>query len=286
MKDFKGKVAVITGAAGGIGSGLAEKCAREGMKVVLADIEKPALEEVERTLEANGAEVLAVPTDVSKLSDVEALAEKAVDRFGGVHLLFNNAGVSLGATRGKPFWEITLADWRWVTGVNLWGVIHGIKVFLPVMLRPGTEGHVVNTGSIAGLISGASLGIYKATKAAVIMISETLYLQLRQRRLPIGVTVACPSFVRSRLNEAERNRPPEFANPSASPLTEAELAVIKRFEQGNRHAMPPAEFAGIVFEAIRKDQLFLLSHPEAVPTIRRRCEDILNQRNPDLPDME
>jgi NAD(P)-dependent dehydrogenase (short-subunit alcohol dehydrogenase family) len=281
MKDFKGKVAVVTGGAGGIGLGLAEKCAKEGMKVVLADIEAPALKEAEIKLISQGADVLAVRTDVSILEEVETLARKTLDVFGGVHLLFNNAGVQVGVQRSKMLWEETFNDWQWVVGVNLWGVVHGVKVFLPIMLRQKAPGHIVNTSSVGGLMSGSEVGTYKVTKAAVIMLSETLHLQLRQRQQPIGVTAACPGGVRSRLNDAERNRPAALKDPpDTSRLTPEQKTLRKFFEDMNETAMPPSKFAEMVFAAIRTDQLFLLSHPEMNERIRQRCEDLLKQRNP------
>ena len=281
MKDFKGKVAVITGAAGGIGAGLAGKCAQEGMKIVLADIEEPALKETEQELKAGGAEVLAVPTDVSIKADVEALAEKTLDAFGGVHLLFNNAGVQVGVKRGKTLWEETYNDWEWVLGVNLWGVVYGIKTFLPIMLRQNTPGHIVNTSSVGGLASGNEIGTYKLTKAAVIMLSETLYLQLQKRNTPIGVTVLCLGGVKSKLNEAERNRPARWQNPpDTSPLTPDQEELYRFFQEMNENAMAPAAFAELVFQAIEKEQLFALTHPEMMPRVQQRCDDILNQRNP------
>ena len=178
MKEFKGKVAVITGAASGIGRAIAERCAREGMKVVLADIEEEALSQAEEEMKAEGATVLAALTDVSKAGDVEALAQKTLDTFGAVHLLCNNAGV----LPGRDFlWERTLNDWEWVLGVNLWGVIHGTRVFVPVMLEQGTECHIVNTASAAGLLSIPYLGIYNVTKHAVVALTETLHRELRLR---------------------------------------------------------------------------------------------------------
>src|SRR2546423_9022177 len=173
MKDFQGKVAVVTGAASGIGRGLAEKCVREGMKVVLADVEEKVLNQASAELKALSGDVLAVRTDVSKAGDVEALAQQAFDTYGAVHLLFNNAGVGGGST----LWESTLADWEWVLGVNLWGVIHGIRTFVPRMLEQHTEGHIINTASVAGLISSPG-GIYNVTKHGVIALSETLYHEL------------------------------------------------------------------------------------------------------------
>jgi NAD(P)-dependent dehydrogenase (short-subunit alcohol dehydrogenase family) len=278
MKDFKGKVAVISGGAGGIGFGLAKHCAAQGMKVVLADIEGPALTEAVRILRSEGAEVLGLHTDVSKLADIEKLAAKTLETYGGVHLLFNNAGVQTG--KGEPFWESTIADWQWVLGVNLWGVVHGIKVFLPIMLQQKTPCHVVNTASVAGLMSSSVLGIYSVSKAAVIMLSETLYLQLKENNSSIGVTVACPSVVRSRLNDAERNRPLELANPPSGPLTQRQQAIINLFQQLNEKGMPPEHFAGLVFEAIQNDKLYLLSHPDYNPAIRQRAENLLQGLNP------
>ena len=281
MKQFKDKVAVVTGGASGIGLGIAERCAQEGMKVVLADIEESALKEAENMLKAGGTDVLAIKTDVSKLKDIEALAQKTLDAFGGVHLLFNNAGVQTG--KGKTFWENTLADWQWVLGVNLWGVVHGIKVFLPIMLQQNQEGHVVNTASVAGLITSSAMGIYSVSKAAVVMLSETLFLQLKESNDPIGVTVICPSIVRTRLNDAERNRPAELSNPHEQPPTPKQQAIISMFEKSNEQGMAPEEFAGLVFDAIRNEKLYLLSHPTFNDRIQKRAENILQERNPEIP---
>src|SRR5215213_2544837 len=211
MKEFSGKVAVITGAASGIGRGLAEACAREGMKVVLADVDEAALAQAERELKDAGAEVLAVRTDVSKADDVEALARRALDAFGAVHLLFNNAGVGAGTT----VWESTLADWEWVLGVNLWGVIHGVRTFVPLMLEQADECHIVNTASMAGLVSGPALGVYKVTKHGVVALSETLCCELAIMRSKIGVSVLCPGGVNTRIMDSERVRPAGLRNASA-----------------------------------------------------------------------
>ena len=178
MREFKDKVAVITGAASGIGRAMADRCVQEGMKVVLADVEVEPLAKAEASMKASGATVLAVRTDVSQAADVEALAQKTLEAFGAVHLLCNNAGVGTGAA---TIWESTIADWEWIIGVNLWGVIHGVRVFVPIMLEQDTECHIVNTASIAGLISGPELGAYKVTKHAVVTLSETLYHELAER---------------------------------------------------------------------------------------------------------
>ena len=280
MKEFKGKIAVITGAASGIGRGIAEHCVQKEMKVVLADIEEAALRDTERTLQAKGASVLAVRTDVSQASDIETLARKTLDAFGAVHLLFNNAGVQ---TR-KTVWESTLADWEWVININLWGVIHGVRIFVPVMLQQQTECYIVNTASAVGLISGSGTGTYRVTKHGVVSLSETLYLELQQRNAPIGVSVLCPSFVRSRLNEAERNRPAKLRNPPGkNPPTPEEQALERLFQEMNENGITPERCADLVFKAIQNNTFYILTHPEVSTAIQRRMEDILQGRNPTLP---
>jgi len=219
VKEFRGKVAVITGGASGIGRGLAERCAQEGMKIVLADVDKSALAQAERELKDASAEVVAVRTDVSKSGDVDALAQRALGAFGAVHALFNNAGVGAGTT----VWESTLEDWQWVMGVNLWGVIHGVRTFVPLMLKQADECHIVNTASMAGLVSGPALGIYKVTKHAVVSLSETLYCELAVMRSKIKVSVLCPAGVNTRVMDSERNRPIELQNSLAS---ESEHPVV------------------------------------------------------------
>jgi len=280
MKEFKDKVAVITGGAGGIGRGIAEHCLQKGMKVVLADIEEPALTQAEKELKARSAAVLAVQTDVSKMDEIEVLAQKTLDEFGAVHLLFNNAGVEVRGT----IWEYTLADWEWIINVNLWGVIHGVKVFVPIMLEQQTECHIVNTASVAGLISGPGIGSYRVTKNGIISFSETLYHELKQRNAQIGVSVLCPSFVRSRLVEAERNRPAELRNPPRKhPLSPHDQELLQWFQEQNKNAMPPEQFADKVFKGIQQNTFYILTHPENNDAIKQRMEDILQQRNPTPP---
>ena len=283
MKDFKGNVAVITGAASGIGLGLAWRCAEEGMKVVLADIDQSALNAAEKRLKAKGTAVIAVRTDVSRLADVEALAQQTISAFGGVHLLFNNAGVQVGVQRAKPLWENTMADWQWVTGVNLWGVAHGVKVFVPIMLKQGTQCHIVNTASAAGLTTGTEIGIYRITKSAVIMLSETLCLQLKQCGATIGVSVLCPSSVQTNLNEAERNRPAELSNPpEKAPLTSDKERLLKRFQTLNQNARSTEQFTAAVFKAIEEEKLYVLTHPELNAMVKQRTDNMIEGKNPVL----
>ena len=195
MQAFNDKVAVITGAASGIGRAIAERCVQEGMKVVLADVEVEALTQTEADMKTAGATVLAVLTDVAQAADVEALAHKTLDAFGAVHLLCNNAGVGAGTS----IWESPIADWEWVMGVNLWGVIHGVRVFVPIMLAQDTACHIVNTASMAGLVSGSGLGVYRVTKHGVVTLSETLYHELVQRGAKVKVSVLCPGYVNTRI---------------------------------------------------------------------------------------
>ena len=283
MKTFQGKVAVVTGAASGIGRALAERCVQEGMKVVLADIEEPALLQVSRELIAQGAQTLAIPTDVSQAAEVEILARKAFETYSEVHLLFNNAGVGA----GKTAWESTLADWEWVLGVNLWGVIHGIRLFVPRMLEQQAESHIVNTASIGGLTSGPGLSVYMASKHAVVSLSETLYHELALRSASVGVSVLCPGFVKTRIQDAQRNRPARFKNVpdenapeerASSPQEEAGQQLLQQAIQGGTS---PQYVADAVFAAIR-EQRFYIYPPEFKAGIQARMEDILKSRNPTL----
>ena len=283
MKEFKDKIAVVTGAASGIGRGLAEHCAGEGMKVVIADVEEPALKETEQAVKAAGADVLAVVTDVSKLKDIETLAQKTLDAFGGVHLLFNNAGVQVGAGAGKPLWENTPADWEWVLGVNLWGVIYGTKVFVPIMLKQQTECHIVNTSSMAGLITEPMIVIYAVTKAGVIKLSEGLYLQLKQMQSKVGVSVLCPAFVNSRLHDAARNRPGGLQNASDKPAETGQPVLSTSLKKDDWEVLSPEQCADIVFKAIREDTFYILTHPMIKTLAKQRMDNILQELNPEMP---
>jgi NAD(P)-dependent dehydrogenase (short-subunit alcohol dehydrogenase family) len=255
VKQLKGKVAVVTGGASGIGRAIAIRLAAEKMKIVLADIEAGQLGETERELRELGAEVLAVVTDVSNAQSVEDLARRSMETFGAIHVVCNNAGVG-GAV--APMWEPDLDQWKWTIGVNLWGVIHGIHTFLPILLRQN-EGHVVNTASMLGLVSEPFTGIYNATKHAVVTISETLSGELAVMGSNVRVSVLCPNFVASRIHDYERNRP--------HGLTESlgkEHAMLPSKEDIRRTieaGMPASEAAEYVVQAIRNEQLYILTHP-------------------------
>jgi NADP-dependent 3-hydroxy acid dehydrogenase YdfG len=265
MKEFKEKVAVITGSASGIGLGIARRAVKEGMKVVLADIEKETLKKVEDELKSAGAEVISVVTDVSKIEHIENLAQKAVETFGEVHLLCNNAGV---VTPGA-LWECVYSDWQWVIGVNLWGVINGIQTFIPIMLQQDNECHIVNTSSMAGILHGDPvLGIYAVTKQAVVALSESLRAGFVNPlfRSKIGVSVLLPGVVNTKIASSERNRPAEFCGPDYMSSferiiknhPEAEMLVReapKTWEKGT----DPDESGDIVFEAIKKDVFYIFT---------------------------
>lgn len=277
MKNFQNKVAVVTGAASGIGRALATKSAALGMKVVLADIQESALKQAEEELKASGAEVVAVPTDVSQAGEVEALAEQAFATYGAVHLLFNNAGVTV----SHAIWEYSLADWQWVLGINLWGVIHGVHSFVPRMLAQDSEAHIVNTASGAGLTSRAGWGIYNVSKHGVVALSETLALELAARSARLKVSVLCPGDVNTRLMDAERNRPPALQNApeEQNPSPEA-AARLQARRQSLQAGMSPAQVADMVFDAIGQDKFYILTHPIIKLGVQLRMDGILQERMP------
>jgi len=285
MKVFKDKVAVITGAASGIGLGIARRAAKEGMKVVLADIEKDNLNQAEEELKSKGTDVISVCIDVSKSENIEQLAQKTIDSFGEVHLLCNNAGVfPLGA-----LWECTLSDWNWIIGVNLWGVIHGIRTFIPIMLQQDNECHIVNTASMAGLFPGdAKFGIYSITKHGIVALSESLEMSFKQMGAKIGVSVLCPGIVNTRIIDPERNRPAEFCGPDHVPSIEkvlknhpeSELFVnqlTKIYEQGTS----PDQAGDVVFEAIKNDIFYILTETGIMwkKPLKARFDRILEEYN-------
>jgi NAD(P)-dependent dehydrogenase (short-subunit alcohol dehydrogenase family) len=273
MRDLAGKVAVVTGAASGIGRALTERFARAGMKVVLADVEEETLTTAARELEAAGAETLAVRTDVSREDDVEALARRAYERFGAVHVVCNNAGVAVAG----PVWEQSLEDWRWVLGVNLWGVVHGVRSFVPRMLAARTPGHIVNTASVAGLTSAPGLGVYNVSKHSVVTLSETLAKDLAMAGAPIKVSVLCPGFVNTRILDSSRNRPAAFGPERPRP---ADLEPIIRSLVAA--GMPPAEVAQHVLRAVEEERFYVLTHPDFTAQVKERCQDIVEGRTPNV----
>ena len=280
MQAFRDRVAVITGAASGIGRGLARRCAHEGMKVVLADIEPAALAEAEAELRALNAPVVSIVTDVAKVREMEILAQRTLEAFGAIHLLCNNAGVGV----IRSVWESTLADWEWVLGVNLWGVIHGLRIFVPIMLRQETECHIVNTASIAGLVVGpGSSSTYNVSKHGVVALSETLYYELAQRAAKVKVSVLCPGWVNTRIADAERNRPLALRNERlAQPIGAEDEAILQAVRQATQHGMSVDEVAECVFRAIQNEQLYIFTHPETKDWIRAQMENMLAEQNPPL----
>ena len=283
MKNFSGKVAVITGAGSGLGREFADIAAGFGMKLVLADVQADALERATDELLAQGAEVLAMVCDVSKGSHVQELADAAIARFHGIHLVFNNAGVGSGGL----VWENTEADWEWVLGVNLWGVIHGVRVFTHAMLEcarrdPDYEGHIVNTASMAGLLNAPAMGVYNVSKHAVVSLSETLYHDLALVNAPIGASVLCPYFVPTGIHQSHRNRPEELkpdARPTASQMA-AQALTSKAVESGKVSA---SDVARITFEAIREGRFYIYSHPQALGGVQERMQAIVEGKNPPDP---
>jgi len=274
MQDFRDKVAVVTGGASGIGRAMVDRFAQAGMRIVIADVEASALASAERELRDRGVKVLGVKTDVAKPDEVEALAAKAVEQFGGVHVLCNNAGVSVGG----PMWEHTLADWEWVFGVNLWGVIYGIRTFVPIMLKQNQPAHIVSTASLAGLTSNAFLGVYNATKHAVVTLSETLAQELAMVGAPIKVSVLCPGFVATKIADSHRNRPGTLAD-GADKIQPAEFEQVIRAAIAG--GLDPAIVGNLVFEAIRDEKFYILPHPELTKErVRDRMEGIIENRTP------
>jgi len=275
MKEFRDKVAVVTGAASGIGRALADRFAAEGMKVVLADVEEDALRLAEAEMREKGVDVLGVRTDVSKSEDLEKLAQQTLDAFGAVHIVCNNAGV---AGAWGQAWANTLDDWNWIMGVNLWGVIHGVRTFLPIMLEQGEEGHVVNTASLAGLMPGR--GIYGVTKQAVVALSESLYNDLKVMDAKIGVSVLCPGWVDTNIIDAGRNRPAELAR-TADAITDTQREQIDSVVRNLlKTGLQPSAVADQVLEAIQEDKLYIITHPEMDFIIKERFDNILSRNNP------
>ncbi len=282
MKKFKGKVAVITGASSGIGRALSERCAQEGMKVVIADIDKKALAKTAKDLKAAGATVLAVTTDVSKPEDMEALAKKTIDKFGAVHLLCNAVGVHT----LTPIAESTLADWQWVIGVNLNGAIYGISAFLPIMMKQDTECHIVNVTSVlGGLYALPYNGPYNVSQYGLITFSEMLYQELTAMYPKIKVSVICPDYADTGILDSERNRPGELKNASAKAKrgeADPNFEKIKGIIEATLRAeTPPEQLADMVFEAIKAEKFYNFPHPTSKVIIADRLARVMEPRNPE-----
>ncbi len=276
MEELRDRVAIVTGGASGIGRGMAEAFAAEGMKLVLADVEAEALESTAEALRSGGAEVRAVRTDVSQPEQVEALARETLDAFGSIHVVCNNAGVAAG---GVPTWESSLDDWRWILGVNLMGVVHGVRSFIPIMLERGEEGHVVNTASMAGLVSGAGNAMYSVTKHAVVSLSESLHNELALRGAKVRISVLCPGWVNTHIDESERNRPAELADTPELPETPEIQIFRKVFLEQLRAGLDPRRVGEIVVEAIHARRFYVLTHAWQ-NMIQHRMENILGDRDP------
>jgi len=277
MNNFRGRVAVVTGAASGIGLALTERFVAEGMNVVMADIEAGALATESARLRRDGATVLPIRVDVSQPGDVERLADETYSAFGAAHVVCNNAGVAvIGAVH-----EHTLADWQWVINVNLWGVIHGVRVFLPRMLAGGDEGHVVNTASMAGLTTAPFMSVYDVTKHGVVALSESMYKELALSGAPIGVSVVCPGLIETNIMRSSRNRPESLAEEGkAGPMAQAfGQSLSDRLAGG----YPPSEVANQVVAGIREGRFYIVpAQPDVKSNIAVRVNDLLELRNPTL----
>ena len=278
MKTLKGKVAVVTGGAGGLGRAMAMHFAREGMHVALADIDQASLDVTAAELRALGVEAIGIRTDVSKAPEVDALAARVVAELGGVHVVCNNAGISpLGAA-----WENTLADWEWMLGVNLWGVIHGVRAFTPLLLAQD-EGHIVNTASVAGLINPPGSAMYNVTKHAVVALTETLFHDLAGRKSKVGCSVLCPAYVPTGIADSERSRPAALANPGATKSAEQQARedMLKKAVRSGR--LSADDIGAAVLAAVKEERFYILTHPRIKGAIQARMEDILEGRSPRNP---
>jgi NAD(P)-dependent dehydrogenase (short-subunit alcohol dehydrogenase family) len=283
MHSFAEKTAVITGAGSGLGREFALLGAKLGMRLVLADVQQDALKQTEASAIALGADVLSQVCDVRHGDEVESLAQAALARFGSIHLVFNNAGVGAGGL----IWESTQHDWEWVLGVNVWGVIHGVRVFTPIMLAsekadPTFQGHIVNTASMAGLLTPPAMGVYNVSKHAVVALTETLYHDLSLIESRLGVSVLCPYFVPTGISQSESVRPSD-AKP-AEPATRSQQLSQAMLEKAvTAGKVSAAEVAQMTFDAIRARQFYIYSHPQALGNVDRRMQDILHARNPSDP---
>lgn len=277
MRNFKGRVAVITGAGSGIGEALAWRFARAGMKIVIADVDLDAANRVRAALTEAEHEAIAVRTNVARAAEVQALAETAWQKYDAVDLLCNNAGV-VPSGRHRPVWEYPPEDWQWSIDVNLMGVVHGLRSFVPRMLAQGTEGHIVTTASVAGLVSGSGSVVYSAAKHATVRVIEALYAALLERNALIGVTLLCPGVVNTKIYQSERNRPGELRPTTGAAEETAELQAIAANLYAS--ALSPQDVAEQVFTAVQETQFYALTTDNFDVEIRNRADAILARRNP------
>ncbi len=273
MPNLSGKVAVITGGASGIGKAMASRFASADMRLTLVDIEAAPLEATAEELRSKGAEVQTEVVDVADADAMDGLREAVLSNYGAVHLVCNNAGVAASG----PMWELTEADWTFTFGANLWGVIHGVRVFGKLLVEQD-EGHFVNTASMAGLVSGPGMGAYNVTKYGVVALSETLYADLRVARSNVGVSVLCPAFVRTQIWNSERNRPPHLRNPSKATDKDDEAREMLRNVIEN--SMPTEPAADRVYDAVLANQLYIITHEATRPALEARLQAILAGENP------
>ena len=282
ISDFSGKTAVLTGAASGFGLECARIAAARGMNLVLIDVQTDALAEAEAELSATGVPVMARRVDVSNAAAMDALAAEVVARFGAPHFVFNNAGVGSGGL----LWENSVADWEWVLGVNLWGVVHGVRCFTPHMLaaakaNPSWQGHIVNTASMAGLLTPPNMGIYNVSKHAVVALTETLYQDLALVTEQVGASVLCPYFVPTGISQSHRNRPAELA---ASKPTQSQLIGQAMSDKAvSSGKVSAADVAAMVFDAMEANRFYIYSHPQALGNVAERMQQLVEGRNPGDP---
>jgi NAD(P)-dependent dehydrogenase (short-subunit alcohol dehydrogenase family) len=279
MRELRGNVAVVTGAASGIGRAMAERFAREGMKLVLADVQEKPLAEARDAIGRGGVEAIAVPTDVSKWEQVEALAKRAFDAYGAAHVLCNNAGVGAGGLS----WETSAADWEWVFGVNQWSVVHGIRAFVPRMIAQG-EGHVVNTASMAGLLSAPGMSAYCATKHAVVAMSECLHLDLAVtgNGSKVHVSVVCPEWVKTNIADSERNRPASLPRPTGTAVSPQQQMMQEVVRAAVAGGIPASDVADQVLQAIVEERFWVLTHPKTKKAVEKRMHGIVEGKAPEF----
>ena len=282
MNNFQGRIAVLTGAASGFGLEMARLGAQHGMKLVLADVQADALERAAAELRQTGAEVLARRVDVSQAVEVDALAAATRERFGVPHLVFNNAGVGAGGL----VWETPAAEWQWVLGVNLFGVAHGVRAFTPMMLEAasadsGYEGRIVNTASMAGLVSPPNMGVYNVSKHGVVALTETLYQDLALVTKQVRAHLLCPFFVPTGIVGSQRNRPADAS--AGSPTRSQIVAQAMMSKAGESGKVSAVDVAGMVFNALRTDRFYIYSHPHALQSVQTRLDDVVQGRNPSDP---